>query len=74
MLSSDTCVEGHDEMEAVLDTLKENLSVIDIDVEFTLNCIMDQHASLNVNVVVFTVPVSLESHRYTFPSLRVVMS
>ncbi len=64
----------HDEVEAVLYTLEQESSVVNIDVELTLECVVHQDASLDVDVVVLRVPVCLESNGDTIPSLRVSMS
>ena len=72
--SSNGCVHRHDEMEAVLHTLEQKSPVIDIDIEFTLEGVVHQHASLDVNVIIFRVPVCLEGYGDTIPSLRVSMS
>ena len=72
--SSNGCVHRHDEMEAVLHTLEQKSPVIDIDIEFTLEGVVHQDASLDVNVIIFRVPVCLESYGDTIPSLGVSMS
>ena len=64
-------MHGHDEVEAVLDTLEEDLAIIDIDVELSLECIMNEDAGLNVNVVILRVPVRLEGHRHAIPTLGI---
>ena len=64
-------MHGHDEVEAVLDALEEDLAVVDIDVELPLEGIVHQHAGLYVNVIVLRVPVGLECDRYTVPAFRV---
>ena len=68
---SDGGVHGHDEVEAVLDTLEEELAVVDIDVELSLKGVMHQNTGLDVNVIVLRVPVGLEGDGYTIPALRV---
>jgi len=64
----------HDEMEAVLHTLKQDLPVVDITVEFTLNRIVDQNTGFDVDVTAFAVPVSLECNWHSFPTVGVVVS
>ena len=68
---SDGGMHGHDEVEAVLNALEENLAIVDIDVELSLEGIMDEDAGLDVDVVILRVPVRLESHRHTIPTLCV---
>ena len=72
--SSNGCVHRHDEVEAVLHTLEQESPVVDIDIEFTFEGVVHQHASLDVNVIIFRVPVCLEGYGDTIPSLRVSMS
>ena len=64
-------MHGHDEVEAVLDALEEDLAIVDIDVELSLEGIMDEDAGLDVDVVILRVPVCLECHRYAIPTLGV---
>ena len=64
-------MDGHDELEGVLDRDKEVLAVINIDVELTLNGIVDQHAGADVNLVVLTVPVGLVRDRDAIPTVMV---
>ena len=61
-------------MEAVLHTLEQQSSVVNIDIEFALEGVMHQHAGLDVDVIVLRVPVSLEGNGHTIPSLWVSMS
>ena len=67
-------MHAHEEVEGVLHRLEKNLSVINIDVEFSFKCIMNQDASFYVNIIVLRVPVSLESHWNTIPSVRIHVS
>ena len=67
-------METHDELEAVLDTNKQVLSVIDINIEFPLEGVVHQYACLHADLVVFGVPISLVSDWDTFPSVRVHLS
>ena len=64
-------MHGHDEVEAVLDALEEDLAIVDIDVELSLEGIMDEDAGLDVDVVILRVPVCLECHRYAIPTLGI---
>ena len=50
------------------------LSVIDFDVEFGLDSVMEQDTSFDVHVVVLVVPVRLECHGNTIPTVRVDMA
>ncbi len=70
-LASDGRVHGHDEVEAVLDALKEDLAVVDVDVELPLQGVVDEHAGLDVDVVILRVPVRLEGDRHAVPTFRV---
>ncbi len=67
-------MHGHNKVEAVLDALQKYLAVVDIDVEFTFECVMYQDACFDVYVVILTVPVCLEGHWHAIPSLWVLVS
>ena len=71
---SDGSVHGHHEVEHVLNGLKQVLAVIDLDSEFGLNGVVDEHASLDVHAVVFVVPVSLECDWHTIPAVSINMA
>ena len=45
-------MHGHQEVEAVLDALQEDLAVVNVDVELSLQGVVDQHTGLNVHVVI----------------------
>lgn len=47
------------------------LSVVDIYIEFPLNGVVHLDAQLYIHLVIFIVPVGLESDWNTFPSVRV---
>ena len=64
----------HDEVEHVLNAHKQNFPVVNIQVELPLDCVVDQHASLDVSLVILVVPMSLESDGDTLPTVRVVVS
>ncbi len=70
---SDSGVHGHDEVEAVLHGLKEKSTIVNVDVEFTLECVVDKHAGFDVDVVILRVPICLEGNRHAVPPLRVRM-
>ena len=67
-------MHGHDEVEAVLNALEEDLSVVDIDVELALEGVVDKDAGLDVNGVILAVPVGLEGNWHAVPSLRVAVA
>lgn len=71
---SNSCVHTHNELEAVVDGLEQVFPVVDLDVEFVFECVVDQHARLNVHLVEFVVPVRAEGYRDAVPALRVRMS
>ncbi len=64
----------HQEVEAVLDALKQDSAIVNIDVELALESIVHEHACLDVDVIVLTVPVGLEGHGHTVPTLGVGVS
>ena len=45
-------MHAHDEVEAILDRLEQVLPVVDVDVELAFHGVVDEHARLNVDVVV----------------------
>ena len=57
-----------------MDTLKEDFAIINIDVELSFKSIVDEDASLDVDVVVLRVPVGLVGHWYTVPTIGVDMA
>ena len=67
-------METHNMMEYILNTLQQYLPIIDINIEFSFNGIMDQNTSSNIDIIIFTVPMGFESYRDTIPSLGVQMS
>ena len=64
-------MHGHDEVEAVLNALEEDLAIVDIDVELSLEGIMNKDTGLDVDVIILRVPVRLEGHRHAIPTLGV---
>ena len=68
---SNSSVHAHDPMEAVLNTLHENFTIINLDIEFVFNCIVDHNARLDIHLVVLVVPVRFESDWNTIPSVWV---
>ena len=71
---SNGCMHGHDQVEAILDALQEKSSIVNINVEFAFEGVVHEHAGLDINVVVFRVPVGLEGNGHAVPSLRVRVS
>ena len=67
-------MQTHDELEDVFHTLEEMLSVININVEFTFNGVVNQDACLNTDLVTFGVPVSFIGDWDSIPSVRINMS
>ena len=74
MCSSDSSMHTHDIVENILHRLHENLFIINLDIEFILNGIMDKDTSSNTEVTLLIIPVSLESDWNSIPSLWVDMS
>ena len=65
---------AHDVMETVLDALHKDLSIVNIHIELSLNRIMNQDTHFDVYISILTVPVSLEGHRDSFPTVWIVVS
>ena len=61
----------HDEVEYILDGLQKMLPVINLNIEFILDRVMHQHASLDAEVVILVIPVRLECDWDTVPTVRV---
>ena len=53
-------MHSHDKLEYVLNALKYDLLVVDLYVEFVLDCIMHHNACTEAVLPVFVVPVSSE--------------
>ena len=70
-VASDCGVHRHDEVEDVLDGLEQVLAVVDLNVKFVLDGVMDEHARLDVHLVVLVVPVRLECDRHAVPPVGV---
>ena len=67
-------METHYELETVLDTDKKVFPVVDINIEFSLDGVMNQYASLYADLVILRVPVGLVGHWHTFPSVWIHLS
>lgn len=63
-----------DYVEGCLDICDEHLSVFNIDAELSLDCIMNVHACLDVDVTTLIVPVSIEANWDALKFLMVVRS
>ena len=50
------------------------LSVVNLDIEFALDGVVDEDACLDVHIVVLVVPMGLESDRNTIPTVRISVS
>ena len=68
---SDSIMESHNELEAILNTDHKVLSIINIDIEFSLKCIVDQNTCFDANFVILRVPVSFVCDWYSVPSVWV---
>ena len=64
----------HDELEGVLNAHEQMLSIIDVDVKFSLECVVDHDTCLNANFVIFGVPVCFVSNWHSVPSIWIQMS
>ena len=61
----------HHEVEHILNGLEQVLPVINLNVEFIFDGVMHQHASPDVHLVIFIIPVSLECDWHAIPSVRI---
>lgn len=71
---SDSGVDTHHEVEAVLHALHQYFSVVNVNTEFSFNGIVDEDACFNIDLVILTVPVGLERDGHSVPPVRVQMS
>ena len=67
-------MDTHDEVEAVLDADEQMLAVIDVNVEFALESVVDEDAGLHANLIVLRVPIRLVRDGHTVPSVMVHMA
>ena len=49
-------------MKHILNGLEQVLAVVNVDVELSFNRVVNQDTCFNIELVVFTVPVGLESY------------
>ena len=61
-------------MEHILNRLKQVLSVVNLDIEFVFDSIVHKNASLDAEVVVLIIPVSLERDRDSIPTVWIDVS
>ena len=64
----------HYELEAIFDGLEQVFPIVNLDVEFVFEGVVDQHARLNVHLVEFVVPVRSVGDWDAIPALRVSMA
>ena len=64
-------METHNEMEHILNTLEQNLSIINFTVELSLYSIMNEDACLDISDAILIVPASLEGHWHAVPAVVV---
>ena len=67
-------MDAHQKLKAVFHTYEQMLAVVDIDIEFTFDSVVDHYARFDADFVIFRVPVSFISNWHTVPSVRVMMS
>ena len=71
---SNGSMHAHDEMEHILHTLHKNLAIINLNIEFVFNCIVNHNASLDIQLVVLVVPMRFESDWNTIPSIWILVT
>ena len=59
----------HHVVKDVLNAHQKMFAIINLDIEFVFNCIVDQHTCPNVKVVVLIAPVSFERDRNSVPTI-----
>ena len=68
---SNSSVNTHQKLKAILDANQEVLSIVNVDIEFPLQGIVHVDASLDADLIVLTVPVCFVSNWYSIPSIWV---
>ena len=61
-------------MEAILNTLHQHFAIINLNVELVLDSIMHHHTGFDIDLIVFIVPVRLESNWNSIPPVWVNMT
>ena len=64
-------MHAHQELEHILYTNQQVLAVVNINVELTFDCVVDQNTGFNANFIAFGKPVGLVSNWDAIPSVRV---
>ena len=64
-------MHAHQELEHILYTDQQVFAVVNINVELTFNCVVDQNTGFNANFVALGKPVGLVSNWDAIPSVRV---
>ena len=64
----------HDKVETILYTLHEQFAVINLDVEFILDCIVHHNTCFDIDFIILIVPVGLESDWNTIPPIGIDMT
>ena len=65
---------GHDELKGILNALDQDLSIVNVQVEFSLDSVVNQNARFQVNESALPIPVSLESDWNPLPAVVVHVS
>ena len=61
----------HDKSKSFLNTRDQNLFIVDIDIEFSFECVMDENASPDTNTIIVSSPVGFEGDWDSIPSVPV---
>lgn len=64
-------MKRHNELEGAFNRVNEDLLVVDVDIELSLEGVMNEDAGLDVDVRVLTIPVGPVSDRNTIPTLGI---
>ena len=61
----------HDEGESFIDTADQDFLVIDIDIEFTLESVMNEDAGPDAKAIIVSSPVGFEGDGDSIPSVPI---
>ena len=67
-------MDTHDELEAVLNADEQVLSIVDVNVEFSFESVMNVDTGLNTDLIILRVPIGLIGDWNTVPSVWVHVS
>ena len=67
--SSDCSMHTHHVMETILNTLHKDLAIVNLNLEFIFNGVMNHNARFDTSLIVLVIPMRFESDWNAFPSI-----